>query len=154
MTVTMDYPRQVALLLPLSGRNAANAGNAIQNGFLGAYFCNRIRARRTRRRIASTTSTAKVACERCLRGRGCQMAPSSSSVPLLRKKRSVNELANDILVPVPVLTLNYICPTNTLAPPGFCSSSLSRRKTKRDRPLPGARACRQVTCALCACTQQ
>ena len=29
---TLDYPRQVALLLPLSGQNAA-AGNAIQNGF-------------------------------------------------------------------------------------------------------------------------
>ena len=33
----LDYPRQVALLLPLTGRTA-RAGQAIQNGFLGAYF--------------------------------------------------------------------------------------------------------------------
>ena len=33
----MSYPRQIGLLLPLSG-NAASAGKAIQNGFLGAYF--------------------------------------------------------------------------------------------------------------------
>ncbi len=30
----LEYPRQVALLLPLSG-NASSAGTAIQNGFLG-----------------------------------------------------------------------------------------------------------------------
>jgi outer membrane PBP1 activator LpoA protein len=33
----LEYPRQIALLLPLSGRNAS-LGRAIQNGFLGAYF--------------------------------------------------------------------------------------------------------------------
>jgi outer membrane PBP1 activator LpoA protein len=33
----LEYPRQVALLLPLSGRSAT-AGKAIQNGFMGAYF--------------------------------------------------------------------------------------------------------------------
>src|SRR5690606_20177948 len=33
----LDYPRQIALLLPLSGQTAA-AGGAIQNGFFGAYF--------------------------------------------------------------------------------------------------------------------
>ena len=32
-----DYPRRIALLLPLSGQNAA-AGRAVQNGFLGAYY--------------------------------------------------------------------------------------------------------------------
>ena len=36
-TLLLEYPRQVALLLPLSGA-AADAGKAIQNGFLGAYF--------------------------------------------------------------------------------------------------------------------
>ena len=36
-TPSLDYPRQIALLLPLSGRTAA-AGSAIQNGFMGAYF--------------------------------------------------------------------------------------------------------------------
>ena len=33
----LDYPHQIALLLPLSGR-ATPAGKAIQNGFMGAYF--------------------------------------------------------------------------------------------------------------------
>ena len=33
----LEYPRQVALLLPLSGRNGA-AGKAVQNGFFGAYY--------------------------------------------------------------------------------------------------------------------
>ena len=33
----LNYPRQIALLLPLSGNGAA-AGSAIRNGFIGAYF--------------------------------------------------------------------------------------------------------------------
>ncbi|MEX2496713.1 MAG: penicillin-binding protein activator [Woeseia sp.] len=33
----LDHPRQIALLLPLSGQNAA-AGQAVQNGFIGSYF--------------------------------------------------------------------------------------------------------------------
>lgn len=33
----LNYPRQIALLLPLSGQNAA-AGQAVQNGFLGSYY--------------------------------------------------------------------------------------------------------------------
>jgi outer membrane PBP1 activator LpoA protein len=37
---------------------------------------------------------------------------------------SVTELANDILVPVPVLTLNYL-PDDTLAPPGLYQFALA-----------------------------
>ena len=37
MALALDYPRHIALLLPLSGRAAA-AGRALQNGFMGAYF--------------------------------------------------------------------------------------------------------------------
>ncbi|MDH4071996.1 MAG: penicillin-binding protein activator, partial [Gammaproteobacteria bacterium] len=33
----LNYPRRIALLLPLSG-TSATAGNAVKNGFLGAYF--------------------------------------------------------------------------------------------------------------------
>ena len=33
----LEFPRHIALLLPLTGKNAA-AGTAIQNGFFGAYF--------------------------------------------------------------------------------------------------------------------
>ena len=39
-------------------------------------------------------------------------------------KNSVTELANDILVPVPVLTLNYL-PEDTLAPPGLYQFALA-----------------------------
>ena len=39
-------------------------------------------------------------------------------------KSNVSELANDILVPIPVLTLNYL-PESTLAPPGLFQFSLA-----------------------------
>jgi len=39
-------------------------------------------------------------------------------------KKNVTELANDILVPVPVLTLNYL-PDDTLAPPGLYQFALA-----------------------------
>ncbi len=115
----LDYPRQIALLLPLSGSNASN-GEAIQNGFLGAYYATAggLDDGQTVRVYdvngeggASTAYTAAVAD-------GAEFVVG----PLLR--RNVMELANDILVPVPVLTLNYL-PGNTLAPPGLYQFALS-----------------------------
>jgi outer membrane PBP1 activator LpoA protein len=117
--LTMDYPRQIALLLPLSGR-WASAGNAIQNGFLGAYF----------------STAAGLDDQQTLRiydvdGEGGASAAYAAAVadgaefvigPLLPK--NVIELANDILVPVPVLTLNYL-PEDTLAPPGLYQFALA-----------------------------
>jgi outer membrane PBP1 activator LpoA protein len=117
--LTMDYPRQIALLLPLSGR-WASAGNAIQNGFLGAYF----------------STAAGLDEKQTLRiydvdGEGGASAAYAAAVadgaefvigPLLPK--NVIELANDILVPVPVLTLNYL-PEDTLAPPGLYQFALA-----------------------------
>lgn len=115
----LDYPRQVALLLPLTGRSAA-AGRAIQNGFLGAYFA-------TAREIDDQQSVRIYD----VNSAGGASAAYQSAVtdgaefvvgPLL--KSSVTELANDILVPVPVLTLNYI-PDDTLAPPGLYQFALA-----------------------------
>lgn len=117
--LTMDYPRQIALLLPLTGR-WASAGNAIQNGFLGAYF----------------STAAGLDEQQTLRiydvdGEGGASAAYAAAVadgaefvigPLLPK--NVVELANDILVPVPVLTLNYL-PDDTLAPPGLYQFALA-----------------------------
>ena len=117
--LTMDYPRQIALLLPLSGR-WASAGNAIQNGFLGAYF----------------STAAGLDEKQTLRiydvdGEGGASAAYAAAVadgaefvigPLL--PGNVIELANDILVPVPVLTLNYL-PEDTLAPPGLYQFALA-----------------------------
>jgi outer membrane PBP1 activator LpoA protein len=117
--LTMDYPRQIALLLPLTGR-WASAGNAIQNGFLGAYF----------------STAAGLDEQQTLRiydvdGEGGASAAYATAVadgaefvigPLLPS--NVVELANDILVPVPVLTLNYL-PEDTLAPPGLYQFALA-----------------------------
>ena len=115
----LEYPRQIALLLPLTGR-AASAGRAVQNGFLGAYFA----------------TAAGLDDRQSLRiydvyGEGGASAAYSAAVadgaefivgPLL--KNNVVQLANDILVPVPVLTLNYL-PDDMLAPPGLYQFALA-----------------------------
>lgn len=115
----LNYPRQIALLLPLSGRSAA-AGKAIQNGFLGAYFA-----------TASALDDRQAVRIYDVNSEGGASAAYQNAVadgaefvvgPLLKK--NVTELANDILVPVPVLTLNYL-PNDTLAPPGLYQFALA-----------------------------
>jgi outer membrane PBP1 activator LpoA protein len=116
---TFDYPRQVALLLPLSGRTA-RVGHAIQNGFMGAYFA-----------TASSLDESQSIRVYDVAEEGGASAAYAAAVadgaqfvvgPLL--KNNVIELANDILVPVPVLTLNYL-PDDTLAPPGLYQFALA-----------------------------
>lgn len=115
----LEYPRQIALLLPLSGRTAS-AGKAVQNGFLGAYFAtaagldDRQNVRIYDVNAEGGASSAYAAA----------VADGAEFVvgPLL--KNSVIQLANDILVPVPVLTLNNL-PDDTLAPPGLYQFALS-----------------------------
>ncbi len=115
----LDYPRQIALLLPLSGRYAAN-GEAIQNGFLGAYFATAgaLDDRQTLRIYDVNAEGGASAAYQAAVADGAEFVVG----PLLRN--SVVELANDILVPVPVLTLNYL-PEDTLAPPGLYQFALS-----------------------------
>ena len=118
-TVLLDYPRQIALLLPLSGRTAS-AGEAIQNGFVGAYFA-----------TAAGLDDRQVVRVYDVNAEGGASAAYAAAVadgaefvvgPLL--KNNVVELANDILVPVPVLTLNYL-PDSVLAPPGLFQFALA-----------------------------
>ena len=118
-TEALDYPRQVALLLPLSGRYAPN-GRAIQNGFLGAYFhtANALDDVQTIRIYDVEAEGGASAAYQAAVTDGAEFVVG----PLLRS--SVAELANDILVPVPVLTLNYL-PDETLAPPGLYQFALS-----------------------------
>ena len=118
-TDPLEYPRQVALLLPLSGRYAPN-GRAIQNGFLGAYFAtaNALDDRQIVRIYDVETEGGASAAYQTAVTDGAEFVVG----PLLRS--SVAELANDILVPVPVLTLNYL-PEETLAPPGLYQFALS-----------------------------
>jgi len=115
----LDYPHQIALLLPLSGRTAA-AGKAIQNGFMGAYFST----------VAGLDDPQTVRIYDVSNEGGASAAYATAVAdgaefvigPLL--KNNVVALANDILVPVPVLTLNYL-PDNTLAPPGLYQFALA-----------------------------
>ena len=117
----LDYPRQVALLLPLTGpaRVVAN-GKAIQNGFLGAYFAT-ASALDDRQSVRIYDVNAEGGASAAYQN---AVADGAEFVvgPLL--KNNVSELANDILVPVPVLTLNYL-PEGTLAPPGLYQFALS-----------------------------
>ena len=115
----LEYPRQIALLLPLSGRTAG-IGEAIQNGFLGAYFA-----------TAAGLDDRQIIRVYDVNAEGGASAAYAAAVaegaefvvgPLL--KNNVVELANDILVPVPVLTLNYL-PAGELAPPGLYQFALA-----------------------------
>lgn len=131
-TLSLDYPRQIALLLPLTGRTAP-AGNAIQHGFFGAYFS-----------TAAGLDEPQTVRVYDVNSEGGASAAYTAAVadgaefvigPLLR--RNVTELANDILVPVPVLTLNYL-PDDTLAPPGLYQFALAPEDEARsgaDRAL-------------------
>lgn len=117
--LNLDYPRQIALLLPLSGRTAP-AGKAIQNGFLGAYFST----------VTGLDEPQTIRVYDVNKEGGASAAYTTAVAdgaefvigPLLRN--SVTQLANDILVPVPVLTLNYL-PDDTLAPPGLYQFALA-----------------------------
>lgn len=115
----LQYPAQVALLLPLSGNNAA-AGKAIQNGFFGAYFAAAAELQ-TEQRIriydVADSGGASAAYARAVR-EGAEFVVG----PLIR--RNVAELAGESLMPVPVLALNY-APDNVAAPPGFYQFALA-----------------------------
>jgi hypothetical protein len=117
--LSLDYPRRIALLLPLSGRTG-RAGQAIQNGFMGAYFST----------VAGLDEPQTVRVYDVGAEGGASAAYAAAVEdgaefvvgPLMRD--SVGELANDILVPVPLLTLNYL-PANSLAPPGLYQFGLA-----------------------------
>ncbi len=117
--IELAFPRQIALLLPLSGNRAA-AGNAVRNGFLGAYFSaaaglGEIQQLRVYDVIDSGGAVA--AYHKAVR-EGAEFVVG----PLQRS--NVIELADESLLPVPVLALNYL-PDNASAPPGFYQFALA-----------------------------
>ena len=115
----LDFPRQIALLLPLSGSNAT-AGKAIQNGFFGAYFsavAGLQDAQQIRVYDVNETGGARQAYTLAV-DEGAEFVVG----PLLR--RNVNDLAREHLLPVPVLTLNFL-PDDYLAPPGLFQFALA-----------------------------
>lgn len=114
----LNYPRQIALLLPLSG-NSQTAGNAIKNGFLGSYYS----------AVGGIDNQQRIRIYDINDG-GVNNAYQQAVLdgaefvvgPLLR--RNVAELASELLLPVPVLSLNYL-PDNIPPPPGFYQFALA-----------------------------
>ena len=118
-TEITDYPRRLALLLPLSGSNAA-VGNAIQNGFFGAYFPAITTLDDEQEvRIYDTGAAGGVARAYA---RAVEEGAEFVVGPLARN--DVIELAGIGLLPVPVLTLNFL-PDEVVAPPGMFQFALS-----------------------------
>jgi outer membrane PBP1 activator LpoA protein len=115
----LSFPRQIALLLPLSGNRAA-AGNAIRNGFLGAYFnaAAELNDAQQVRVYDINDSGGAVAAYRAAVRDGAEFVVG----PLQRS--NVSELADESLLPVPVLALNYLA-DNVVAPPGFYQFALA-----------------------------
>jgi len=115
----VEYPLRMALLLPLSGSNA-NAGTAVQNGFFGAYFS-----------AASELDNAQQIAVYDTGGNGGASLAYAEAIangaefvvgPLLRD--SVVAVANEGMLPIPVLALNYL-PDEIPAPPGLYQFALS-----------------------------
>lgn len=115
----LEYPRRIALLLPLSGNNES-AGSAVQNGFLGSYFAAASElANEQTIAFFDTNAAGGVA-----RAYSDAVAEGAEFVvgPLLRDQ--VMQLADEGLLPVPVLALNYL-PDGITAPTGFYQFALS-----------------------------
>lgn len=114
----LEYPRQVALLLPLSG-DSGSLGDAIQNGFFASYY----------RANAGLPEPQQVRVYD-VAARGARSAYAEAVEdgaefvvgPLLRGP--VTELAAESVLPVPILTLNYL-PDNVVRPPGLFQFALS-----------------------------
>lgn len=115
----LNYPRQIALLLPLSGSSAA-VGEAVRNGFLGAYF-SAVAEAGSQQQVRVYDVNGQVG----VRGAYSQAVEDGAEFvvgPLIR--RSVTDLAAESLLPVPVMSLNYL-PDDVPAPPGFFQFALA-----------------------------
>ena len=114
-----SFPRQVALLVPLSG-NAASIGQALQNGFLAGYFESGAHADGSQELRVYDLPSEQSAAEAYQRA----VADGAEFVvgPLLR--RSVEELAALPSLPVPVLALNNLR-ESTERPPGLFQFALA-----------------------------
>lgn len=115
----LEYPGQLALLLPLTGNNAA-AGKAVQNGFLGAYFSANIG--NTEQQIIKIYDSTGPGGTTAAYARAVEDGAEFVVGPLLRS--NVSSVARQGLLPVPLLTLNYL-PDNIEAPAGMYQFALA-----------------------------
>ena len=99
----LKYPKQIALLLPLSGDNEA-AGNAIQRGFLGAYFAT-VGGLDNQQTVRSYDVNGEGGLENAYNS-GLEDGADFFVGPLLRK--NVAKLVTTQTFSVPVLSLNYL----------------------------------------------
>jgi len=115
----LQYPARIALLLPMSGRNAA-AGKAIQHGFFGAYFAAAATLRDEQQiRVYDVAAPGGVhAAYANALSEGAEFVVG----PLLRG--DVSALAEGGMLPVPLLALNYL-PDHLYAPPGMYQFALA-----------------------------
>jgi hypothetical protein len=115
----LEFPRHIALLLPLSDSNAS-AGKAVQNGFFGAYFsavAGLGDAQQIRVYDVSGPGGAKQAYTLAVKN-GAEFVVG----PLL--KSNVIDLTEKLVSPVPILVLNFL-PDKNLAPPGVYQFALA-----------------------------
>ena len=117
-TSLLDFPRQIALLLPISGKNAT-AGKAVQNGFFGAYFAATSGLEDEQRIAVYDIASGGVAAAYA---QALEDGAEFVVGPLLR--RNVQTLAREPVLPVPILSLNYL-PDEMTAPPGFFQFALA-----------------------------
>lgn len=117
-TGLLEFPRQIALLLPVSGKNAT-AGKAVQNGFFGAYFAATSGLEDAQRVAVYDIASGGVAAAYA---QALEDGAEFVVGPLLR--RNVQTLAREPMLPVPVLSLNYL-PDGETAPPGFFQFALA-----------------------------
>jgi len=115
----LEYPRQLALLLPLSG-NSASLGDAIQNGFLAAYYRAAVGLEEPQQ--VRIYDVADAGGARAAYNRAVEDGAEFIVGPLLRD--AVGEIATQPVLPVPVLTLNNL-PDNLNAPPGLYQFALA-----------------------------
>lgn len=115
----LEYPGRLALLLPLSGKNAV-AGYALQNGFFGAYFAAAPALENVQQvRVYDVAAAGGI---RTAYAKAVEEGAEFIVGPLLRG--DVAALAEEGMLPVPLLALNYL-PDHIVAPPGMYQFALS-----------------------------
>ena len=115
LTSDRPYPSQVALLLPLTGR-LADAGEALREGFLAAWFQQEAATRPRVRIYDSADDAARAYAQALAEGAAFVIGPLG--------KENVEAVARVADGRVPTLALNFL-PDSAVAPPRFYQFALA-----------------------------